>query len=35
MRGGFVRALMPYSHVDGRITELTPGDLALDCIGEG
>jgi hypothetical protein len=35
MRGGFARALVPYYPVAGRIAEPSPGDLVVDCTGEG
>jgi hypothetical protein len=35
MRDGFARALVPYYPVAGRIAEPAPGDLVVDCTGEG
>ncbi|KAM3331059.1 hypothetical protein ACQJBY_027251 [Aegilops geniculata] len=35
MRQGFARALVPYYPVAGRIAEPSPGDLVVDCTGEG
>jgi hypothetical protein len=35
MREGFAKALVPYYPVAGRIAEPSPGDLVVDCTGEG
>ncbi|KAF0898638.1 hypothetical protein E2562_008212 [Oryza meyeriana var. granulata] len=35
MRDGFARALVPYYPVAGRIAEPAPGDVVVDCTGEG
>uniref|UniRef100_A0ACD5VET9 Uncharacterized protein n=1 Tax=Avena sativa TaxID=4498 RepID=A0ACD5VET9_AVESA len=35
MRDGFARALVPYYPVAGRIAEPSPGDLVVDCTGDG
>ncbi|XP_040378773.1 acyl transferase 4-like [Oryza brachyantha] len=35
MRDGFARALVPYYPVAGRIAEPAPGNVLVDCTGEG
>uniref|UniRef100_A0A0D9V2W9 Uncharacterized protein n=1 Tax=Leersia perrieri TaxID=77586 RepID=A0A0D9V2W9_9ORYZ len=35
MRDGFAKALVPYYPVAGRIAEPSPGDVVVDCTGEG
>ncbi|KAG8077193.1 hypothetical protein GUJ93_ZPchr0007g5398 [Zizania palustris] len=35
MRDGFARALVPYYPVAGRFAEPEPGDVVVDCTGEG